>query len=85
MTCEQTDAAMLRFSISDTGEGISANDQLQLFQPFNRLAAEHSEIEGTGIGLTITRELLGLMGGEVGMRSTVGEGSTFWFDIPLEV
>ncbi|MBT3704028.1 MAG: PAS domain S-box protein [Alphaproteobacteria bacterium] len=85
VTCEQTDAAMLRFSISDTGEGISANDQLQLFQPFNRLAAEHSEIEGTGIGLTITRELLGLMGGEVGMRSTVGEGSTFWFDIPLEV
>ncbi|WP_374320158.1 PAS domain S-box protein [Aquabacterium sp.] len=70
-----------RVSITDTGEGISAQGLRQLFQPFNRLAAENSEIEGTGIGLSICKRLVQLMGGVIGVDSEVGVGSTFWFEL----
>jgi PAS domain S-box-containing protein len=83
ITCEETGDTMLRFSVTDTGAGISPENLHDLFKPFTRLGAERSEIEGTGIGLTITRELLELMNGEVGVDSTEGVGSTFWFDLPL--
>jgi hypothetical protein len=74
----------LRIDVSDTGAGIAAENLAELFQPFSRLKAEHSEIEGTGIGLTITRNLVELMGGEVGVESEVGVGSTFWIELPSE-
>ncbi len=74
----------LRIAIADTGAGIPPERMPELFQPFSRLNAERSTIEGTGIGLTITRLLVELMGGEVGVDSRVGSGSTFWIELPAE-
>lgn len=73
----------LRISVTDTGLGIDEQRRDELFEPFNRLDAEHGPIEGTGIGLAITRELVTRMQGEIGVESTPGKGSTFWFTLPL--
>ncbi|MBT4940637.1 MAG: PAS domain S-box protein [Rhodospirillaceae bacterium] len=75
---------MLRISVTDTGYGISEEDQSELFKPFSRLGQEFSEIEGTGIGLVVTRQLVELMNGTIGFESTENEGSTFWVDLPIE-
>jgi CheY-like chemotaxis protein len=75
---------LLRILVSDTGHGIPADKLALLFQPFNRLDAEHSEIEGTGIGLIITRRIVEMMGGTVDVESTVGAGSTFWIELPRD-
>ncbi len=74
----------VRLSISDTGEGIVEGDLDALFEPFNRLNYENSKIEGTGIGLTISQQLAHLMGTELNVKSRVGEGTTFWFDLAKE-
>jgi len=73
---------MIRVSISDTGPGIPEAKLRELFLPFNRLGAENSEIEGTGIGLSISKRLIELMGGRIGVVSKVNLGSLFWIDIP---
>ena len=73
----------VKINITDTGNGLSEEEQLHLFQPFERLGAENTSIEGSGIGLVITRKLIELMGGEVGVDSEVGSGSTFWVVLPL--
>nr|WP_243470363.1 ATP-binding protein [Halomonas lionensis] len=73
----------LRCSISDTGPGIAPERQEELFEPFNRLDAEYGTIEGTGIGLAITRELVERMSGCIGVDSQPGKGSTFWFTLPV--
>lgn len=77
------DNAMMRITVADTGFGIPKDKEQNLFQPFERLGHEASEIEGTGIGLTITRELVHLMGGRIGFESELGKGSSFWVEIPL--
>lgn len=74
----------LRILVKDTGAGIAKDRIPELFLPFNRLDAENSEIEGTGIGLTITRRIVELMGGRVDVESEIGVGSTFWIELPLE-
>jgi PAS domain S-box-containing protein len=74
----------LRIMVEDTGPGIAPSRIAELFQPFNRLDAENSGIEGTGIGLTITRRIVEMMGGSVGVKSEIGQGSTFWIELPPE-
>lgn len=77
-------ADRLRIRVTDSGSGIPAGRLAELFLPFNRLGAEGGEIEGTGIGLTITRRIVELMGGMVGVESEVGVGSCFWIELWLE-
>ncbi len=74
---------LLRVGIRDTGVGISPEKLKELFQPFNRLGAEFSGVEGSGIGLVITRQLVDLMKGELEIVSSPGEGSTFWVTLEL--
>jgi PAS domain S-box-containing protein len=71
----------LRVSVRDTGAGLSPDMLMQLFQPFNRLGRETSREEGTGIGLVMSKRLVELMGGTIGVASTVGSGSVFWFEL----
>jgi CheY-like chemotaxis protein len=71
----------IRISVRDTGAGLSPEKLAQLFQPFNRLGQEASGEEGTGIGLMVTKRLVELMGGAIGVASTVGEGSVFWIEL----
>ncbi|MDH5184344.1 MAG: ATP-binding protein [Gammaproteobacteria bacterium] len=72
-----------RLSITDSGPGISADNIKKLFKPFERLGAEASAVEGTGIGLALTQKLLELMNGKIGVESEPGNGSTFWVTLPL--
>ncbi len=73
----------IRIYVRDTGEGLDSAQLGQLFQPFNRLGREASAEEGTGIGLMVTKRLVELMGGTIGVESTVGVGSVFWFELNL--
>lgn len=74
----------LRVSVRDTGFGIPKDKQNEIFQPFNRLGAETSNVKGNGIGLVITKKLIERMNGDIGFESTPDMGSTFWFDLPLQ-
>jgi signal transduction histidine kinase/CheY-like chemotaxis protein len=73
----------LRLTVTDTGAGIAASKLRLLFQPFERLGAEQTGIEGTGLGLALSRGLAEAMGGALGVTSEVGRGSTFWVELPL--
>lgn len=72
----------VRLWVDDSGSGLDAEQQSQLFQPFQRLGRENSSIPGTGIGLVLCRELAELMGGEMGVTSEAGMGSRFWIELP---
>ncbi len=82
VACKPLNKEKLQVDVIDTGPGISPEDQTKLFEPFSRLGRENSEVEGTGIGLTVTRELIELMGGTIGLSSRLGEGSHFYIEIP---
>ena len=81
--CQQDkDGLWLRFSVTDTGAGISAQDQQRLFEEFWS-GQQPATMTGTGLGLTISRQLVEVLGGEIDIESQPGSGSCFWFDIPL--
>lgn len=82
VSVELQDDNKYRIYVKDTGQGIPKEKQVKLFEPFNRLGAEGGTIEGTGIGLTITRRIVELMGGTVDVESEVGQGSCFWIELP---
>jgi PAS domain S-box-containing protein len=79
--CTAAPGQPVRVSVEDTGHGLSAAQISQLFQPFNRLGQESGGEQGTGIGLVICKRLVEMMGGRVGVESTVGVGSCFWFEL----
>lgn len=80
---EQPNPQIFRIIVKDTGIGISETNLKKLFEPFNRLGQEYSSQEGTGIGLVITKRLIELMAGRLGVSSKEGVGSEFFIDIPL--
>ena len=73
----------LRILVADNGPGLSAEQIGKLFVPFQRLDAERISVEGLGLGLALSKQLAEAMGGALGARGTVGEGCTFWLDLPV--
>ena len=79
--CTESTPGRIRVSISDTGAGLYPEQLAQLFQAFNRLGQEAGGEEGTGIGLVVAKRLVEMMEGVIGVESTVGVGSVFWFEL----
>ena len=83
---QQADNATIRLFVRDTGIGISPEDQADLFEPFIQSDTSSTrQYGGTGLGLTISRRIVELMGGKIGMESALGEGATFWLEVTLPV
>jgi signal transduction histidine kinase len=80
---QPTPTPALRVCVKDTGLGFSAEKLARLFTPFDRLGAEKTEVEGTGLGLAYSKRMVTAMGGTLGVESIVGVGSAFWVDLPL--
>ncbi len=83
LSCQQTRDGRVRLSVKDTGPGITAEGLERLFVPFERLGQELGEVEGTGLGLVVSKQLMEAMGGSLHAKSQVGKGSTFWVELPL--
>ncbi|MBU1263445.1 MAG: response regulator [Gammaproteobacteria bacterium] len=81
VACTALSPERVRIRIRDSGAGLPPEKLAQLFQPFNRLGQETGTEEGTGIGLVVTKQLVELMGGTIGVESTVGVGSEFWIEL----
>jgi CheY-like chemotaxis protein len=79
--CSTSTPERVRISIGDTGAGLPSAKLAQLFEPFNRLGQESGAEEGTGIGLVVSKRLVELMGGAIGVESTGGVGSVFWIEL----
>ena len=73
----------IRFHIKDTGSGISPEQLEEIFLPFQQVGQQHSHVEGTGLGLTISQQFVKMMGGTLNVNSTVNKGSTFWFELNI--
>jgi PAS domain S-box-containing protein len=83
VTCAVATPGRIRLCVKDVGEGLAPDKLAQLFQPFNRLGQEANVKEGTGIGLVVSKRLIELMGGTIGVESEVGKGSVFWIELNL--
>ena len=83
LTDLSTPVRSIRINIHDTGPGIAPENLSRLFEPFDRLGAEQSQTEGTGLGLAVAKKLTEVMGGTIGVESVVGAGSTFWVELPV--
>ena len=84
LDCEIIDENRIRIRVTDTGDGLTEKEISKLFTSFERLNAENN-VEGTGIGLVISKHLIELMGGSIGVESTPGEGSVFWVELELSL
>ena len=82
---DQHKACRLHFTVSDTGVGIAENEQNKIFDTFSQANGSHTSKEGTGLGLSISRKFVELMGGKLAVDSIEGQGSHFFFDIPVEI
>lgn len=80
--CRDLDGQTVRVSVADSGLGIPQERLAEIFEPFNRLRTQSDNVEGTGIGLTITKRLVESMNGSIGVESCEGRGSEFWIDLP---
>lgn len=82
LSCNETNEGIIHIAISDTGPGISQENRKRIFEPFERINAEGSSIEGTGVGLALSKALIETMGGKLDFDSVPGVGSTFWIELP---
>ena len=81
LSCELMAEDQLRIKIQDTGAGITHENMSRLFSPFERLESDYPRVEGTGLGLALSKRLIELMGGKIGVESNLGEGSLFWIEL----
>ena len=81
--CERNSNGVLRIMVTDTGHGIPADKASNLFVPFERLGREAGSIEGTGIGLSIAKQIIEMLGGQIGYLSNDDEGTMFWVEVPV--
>jgi len=81
LSCAKVGGGMLRINVADSGIGIPPERIGELFRPFSRLDADKSETQGTGVGLAVTKSLVELMGGRIGVDSEAGKGSIFWVEL----
>ncbi|MGI8553197.1 MAG: PAS domain S-box protein, partial [Dehalococcoidia bacterium] len=83
LTCDEVEGEHMRIEVRDTGYGISDEKLARLYSPFDRLGAEQTKVEGYGLGLSLSKNLVQAMNGRIGVDSVVGEGSCFWVELPL--
>ena len=83
MDCTEPSPQRIRVRVKDAGAGLAPEKPAQLFQPFNQLGQEANASEGTGIGLVVSKKLIELMGGVIGVESAVDKGSVFWIELNL--
>ena len=83
LNTQQAKEICCRISIHDNGIGLTPEQKNYLFKPFERVGANYSHVEGTGLGLKISKDLIELMDGIIWVESESGKGSVFWIEVPL--